>query len=136
MKKIILCFVCLFGLISCKKECSNSNSLFNNNPPESKAYQDELVKQLQNKDRKNIVYTLEKYVEKGEVTYLYFGVSDANLCATAILKAKKFDAKLDPIHKTKGQGYFGAVFQNLRFQIVQDSNKTELIYESVDRIID
>ena len=40
------------------------------------------------------------------------------------------------IHKAKGMGYSGAELTNLKFDIYQDSSKTELIYQNLDGIVD
>jgi hypothetical protein len=47
-----------------------------------------------------------------------------------------WDDKLKQLRTAKGKSYQGAEFTNLKFDVLQDSLKTEFIYKSFENIID
>ena len=79
---------------------------------------------------------LDKYQEDDGLQYLHVFIQGDGLCAKGIVTIKKWDDKLEGIHKAKGMGYSGAELTNLKFDIYQDSSKTELIYQNLDGIVD
>lgn len=135
MKPIFTLFIALL-FASCQRECYNTNPVFDNNPPESKVYQDELVRQLGSDSHNDISYTLEKYEEKGGVPYLHINLKDDGLCAIAVVKVMHWDENAFGIRDKKGKGYYGAGLLNLKINCIQTGRKTELIYKSIDAILD
>jgi hypothetical protein len=127
----------LLFLYGCQNgTCTNSNSIFDKNLPESKIYQDELIKQLKQTANSDVVYTLKEYKQKGDNTYLYVVTKSTNLCAIAVVKVVEWNEKIEDIHRTKGKGYFYSEFKNLQLDFIQDSLKTEIIYKDLEKIID
>ena len=117
---------------SCNRpECITNNTILKNNKPNSKIYKDELVKQLKTVEQENLRFWLKSY--DGET--LNFNIQGNNLCAILTLTIKDWK-KLESVQKSKGKGYVGAEFTNLRFEIIQDSIATKFIYKNYDFIID
>ncbi len=128
---IILLQVILL-LSSCNKpECFTKNIIFKNNIPNSKIYKDELVKKLKTEEQEDLRFWLKSYDEET----LYFNIQGNNLCAILPLTIKDWK-KLESVQKSKGKGYVGAEFTNLKFDIIQDSIATKFIYKNYDSIID
>ena len=133
-----LLLFCLFAFItSCEKpKCLNTNPVFDKYSPEEKQYKDELIKQLKLVDKSKLIYTFNRFQEDDSLQYFHISIRGEGLCAKGIITIKKWDDKLESIMKSKGMGYSGAIFKNLRFDFYQDSLKTELIYKSLDGISD
>ena len=129
---------CLLSLtVSCDRpQCKNTNPVFDKFSPDEKEYKDELVKQLKVVDNSKLSYWLDKYQEDDSLQYLHVFIQGDGLCAKGIVTIKKLDDKLEGIQKAKGMGYSGAELTNLKFDIYQDSTKTELVYKSLDGIVD
>ena len=66
---------------------------------------------------------------------LYFRIQGDGLCAKIVLNVEQWN-KLEELRQKKGVTFRGAEFTNLKFDIVQDSLKTEFNYKDFDRIID
>jgi hypothetical protein len=139
MKKtliISLLFTSFLCFISCDRpNCENRNPTFENNSPNSKAYKDELIKQLNNIDKTKLTYWLQKYDKQNGKESLYFNIQDDGLCAILHLTINDWN-KLEDVRERKGIGRRGAEFTNLKFEIIKDSVSTEFIYKTFDRIID
>ena len=133
----ILTTFCLFIFVaSCDRpECKNTNPVFDKYSPETKEYKDELIKQLKLIDNSKLTYWFDKYQKDNEHEYIYINIQGDGLCAKSMVTVKQWD-KLAGIQKTEGKGYSGAKLKNFKFEIYQDSTKTELVYKSVDAIID
>lgn len=128
---------CFSGLmISCDvPNCTNTNPVFDNNTPGTKAYNEELLKQLSIRDNDDVIYTLVKYEETEGKEMLHIKVQDDSLCATAVMTMINW-GKLEDIQRTKGNGYINAELDNLSFDIYRDNDKTELLFKDADGIID
>ena len=118
-----------------RPKCANNNPIFTNQQPESKAYKDELVKQLALTDKNQLTYWLQKYDDTDGVESLYFHIQGDGLCAILHLSMNHWN-KLEHVRSKKGVGRRGAEFTNLKFDIVQDTHSTQFIYLSYDRLID
>jgi hypothetical protein len=140
MKKkftLLACFTLLALNISCgKHECKNTNTVFDTYAPGSTEYNDELLKQIGSADPSSIHYWFDSYEEKEGAEYLHISIQGDNLCAKGIISVVNPDEKLKSLLKAKGKGYSGAELEHLQFSIYKDADKTELIYESMDAIID
>lgn len=127
----------LTALLACDRpQCVNSNPVFENNAPTAKIYKDELLQQINTEGKSNLTYWLKGYEERNGKTYLQFNVQARNLCAVADVLVKHWDEKTRGIKRTKGVSYSGAEIKGLEFTVEQDSAHTELIYKSLDAIID
>ena len=129
-------FVFLIFTWSCNRpECNNTNPVFDQFSPESKEYKEELVNQLGKIDNSKLRYWFDEYQDIDKQEYIRVFIQGDGLCAKAVLAVKQWD-DIRSIRQTKGKGYRGAELKKLRFTIVQDSVKTDLIYSGVDAIID
>jgi len=136
LHNIFVFFCLLIFTVTCDRpECNNSNPIFNKFSPDTKQYKDELIKQLKLVNNEKLRYWLEQYQENGGQEYLYFFVQGDGLCAKIILNVKQWN-KIEGVKKSKGVSYRGAEFKNLKFDIFQDTLKTEFIYKDLDKIID
>ena len=138
MKKIFITSLIfsILGIASCDRpDCNNENPIFEINPPESKVYKEELIRQLESIDRSQLTYRLQEYDEKDGKESLYFHVQGEGLCAILHLKMTHWE-KLETVREKKGVSYQGAEFTDLNFEIEEDSLSTEFIYKTFDRIID
>ena len=65
MKQLVITTVFIFstlGNISCdRSNCTTENSIFKENTPKSKAYKNELAKQLKSIDKSKLTYWLQKH---------------------------------------------------------------------------
>ncbi len=126
----ILCFA------SCDRpKCNNNNPIFENYQPNSKVYKDELIKQLNVIDHKELSYWFHKYENINNTESLYFNIQGEELCAILHISVNNWK-NLENIRQNEGKGYRGAEFINLKFSIAQDISSTKFIYSSFDRIID
>lgn len=135
LNAIALCIL-IVGVMSCDRpQCTNKNPIFEKNQPDSKIYKDELVKQLKTIDQTKLTYWLQKYEKNDGKEYLYFFIQGNDLCAIIVLTVNQWN-RLENLREKKGVGYRGAEFTNLKFDILQDSSKTEFIYKGFSRLID
>ena len=136
-KSILFFSTLLIFLASCNgPECKNYNPVFDKFSPSSKEYKNELVNQLKDIDHKELSYWLKEYEEVNGQEYLKFHIQSDNLCAIIILTMQHWDDKLKYVKAAKGQSYQGAEFTDLKFDILQDSLKTEFIFKNFEKIID
>ncbi len=140
MKTKIKFFLPLFCLaiilLSCDRPvCKNTNPVFDKYSPDSEEYKSELVKQLGIVDKTKLTYWFSDYVESSGKELLYFRIQGDGLCAKIVLNVDQWN-KLDELRQKKGETFRGAEFVNLKFEIVQDSLKTEFKYKDFDRIMD
>ncbi|MFA6335015.1 MAG: hypothetical protein WCX48_05580 [Bacteroidales bacterium] len=140
MKTKIKFFLPLFCLVillfSCDRPlCKNTNPVFDKYSPDSEEYKSELVQQLGIVDKTKLSYWFSEYVESAGKELLYFRIQGDGLCAKIVLNVDQWN-KLDELRQKKGETFRGAEFVNLKFEIVQDSLKTEFKYINFDRIID
>jgi hypothetical protein len=131
---VLLCLLLL--IVSCDRpQCKNTNQLFDKYSPDSKEYKEELIKQLKLIENSELSYWFKEYKLENEKEYIYVFIQGRNLCAVGELTVKQW-GNLGSIQRTKGMGYQGAQLTNLKFDIYQDSSKTELIYKSHGMILD
>jgi len=134
--KILTPLFVLFFVISCKSpQCKNKNVVFDKFGPSSRDYKEELIKQLGAVDHSKINFLFHECFSTNGKNYLIFFVRSDSLCANAILLIRSWTG-IENIEKTKGKGYRGAEFKNLKFDIYRDSLQTELVFKSADKIFD
>jgi len=139
MKKHLTKFLFIASLVlvvSCTKSDVKQNAVFEKSLPDSKAYKDELVKQIKAADQSSLAYYFNSYEEKDGKEYLDITIEGKNLEAHTLLLIKNWDQTLQPLKEFKGKGYGGSELVNLKFDIVQDSATTEFVYLSASEIVD
>ena len=131
----------IFGFLvlatSCDRPvCENANPIFDKNPPDSKAYKDELVKQLLKVDKAKLAYWFDNYKDNQNSQFIQANVQGDGLCAKIILTVNESDKGIEELLVNKGGGYSGAELQDLKFEIKQDDVSTEFIFQEVSNIAD
>lgn len=123
-------------VISCDRpECSNTNPVFDANPPESNEYKMELAAQLDN-NPEGLTYWFDRYEEKNGEELMAVFVQGENLCAKAIITIREPNDKLDGIIRAKGGGYHGAELDGLEFATVKQAGETMFVYKNLGSILD
>jgi hypothetical protein len=115
--------------------CKNTNPLFDKYSPDSREYKAELVNQLGIVDKSKLTYWFNAYAESNGQEQVFFNIQGDGLCAVIVLDVEEW-GKLEKLRQKKGLGYRGAKFTNLKYDIRQDSVKTEFIYRDFDKLID
>ncbi|MCP3928685.1 MAG: hypothetical protein GY705_06245 [Bacteroidetes bacterium] len=132
----ILTSAVLFQIYSCDRpECQNTNPVFENYKLESLEYKTELIKQIEKIGKENLSYWLDHYMEKNEQEYIVVNIQNGPLCAKGVFLIKNWN-KIEGIKKSKGVGYRGAELKGFSFDIERESDKIELVYRDLERIID
>lgn len=134
-KILFICSSVVYVVACDRPVCFNENPVFDQSPPDSKMYKDELAYQLKQVDRTNLTYWFDKYEEKEGKEYIHVLIQGNGLCAKGVITVKEWN-KLGKIRQTKGLGFRGAKLKKLCFDIYQDALVTEFIYRSIDAIID
>lgn len=127
---------CLFMAVSCNESVANQNPVFEKSLPDSKTYQEELVKLLKNADASKLAYYFNEYKEKDGKEYLDVTIKSPDFEAHTLMLVKEWDKTMEVIKEFKGKGYGGSEMVNLKYEIVRDSAKTEFVYVSADELID
>jgi len=106
-----------------------------NNAPETKAYKEELASLLEKANPTKLEYYFDHYVEKDGTDYLYVNIEGA-VDAIAVVTVREWDDKLKELYESKGQGYSGSEFKNLKLEVERDSANTSFVYKGMDGIFD
>jgi len=127
----------LFLVASCdRRECKNTNLIFDKFSPDTKEYKEELVKQLAKVDKSKLTYWMDTYQEGDSSQYIYAHIQGDGLCAKVVLIINDSEKGIEGLLKNKGMGYSGAELKDLKFNIKQDSTSTELIFQEISGIVD
>lgn len=123
-------------IVSCDRpDCKNENPIFDKYNINSAEYKIELRKQIEKYGQKELQYWFESYIEDNGKEYIIVNVQNNSLCAKAMILVNDW-SKIENIKRTKGKGYTGAKLKGLVFEFENDSNKTELIYKDIKRVVD
>lgn len=135
MKYTLLLLFCI--LLSCDRpHCTDTNTVFSSNTPESSIYKFELKNQIQKIGSNNLRYWLKAYVENTNEDYLLINVQNDSLCAIMKLSVPVWDKKIEHIRDRKGVGRRGAELSGLQYSIVARPDSIDFIYKGLDYIID
>ncbi len=133
---IIFILFVILTVVSCDRPiCSNKNPVFDKYDINSFEYKTELLKQIEKIGQKNLSYRFESYIKENEKEYIIINIKNNSLCAKGKILVKDWN-KIEEIKRTSGQSYVGAKLKGLTFNIENDSNKIELIYKDITRIVD
>ena len=133
---IIFILFVILTVVSCDRPiCSNKNPVFDKYNINSFEYKTELLKQIEKIGQKNLSYRFESYIKENEKEYIIINIKNNSLCAKGKILVKDWN-KIEEIKRTSGQSYVGAKLKGLTFNIENDSNKIELIYKYITRIVD
>ena len=133
---IIFILFVILTVVSCDRPiCSNKNPVFDKYDINSFEYKTELLKQIEKIGQKNLSYWFESYIKENEKEYIIINIKNNSLCAKGKILVKDWN-KIEEIKRTSAQSYVGAKLKGLTFNIENDSNKIELIYKDITRIVD
>ena len=118
-----------------KTEEKAPNAVLLNNAPETKAYKEELASLLEKADPSKLEYYFDHYVQKDGIDYLYVNITGA-VDAIAVVTVREWDDKLKELHESKGKGYSGSEFKDLKLEVERNSVNTLFIYKGIDGISD
>lgn len=135
MKTYHLPLVLLVALtLSCqKKECHNTNPVFESNAPASAIYKTELVRLIAASQPTDIHYYLKGFTDTETTDYLLLNISGKDFCATSTVALSGNDAVANQLRGTRGMGYNGAELEGLHLNAGRDGT---LFYESCDNLVD
>lgn len=134
---LILFCLTLIATSCDRKQCTNTNPIFDTHEYHEEAYKKELAKQIETIGLENLRTWLADYIEKDGKTYLVFYIQNNELCAKAMVTMISWDEKMQHVIDRKGKGRVHAEFTNLKFETITTKNgKTEFIYQSFDRLLD
>lgn len=80
-------------------------------------------------------YYFNHYVHKDSTDYLYVNIEGA-VDATAVVTVREWDDKLKYLHESKGKGYSGSEFKNLRMEVERNPANTSFVCKEIDGISD
>jgi hypothetical protein len=122
---------------SCAKpECKNSDPIFDKYLPDSKAYNDELLRRMRSVDESRLSYWVDGYSESAKTKSLRVKVRGKNLCALMILQITASQKGIEGIVKNRGGGYSDAELTGLEYGIALDGDTPKFIFRKAGRIID
>jgi hypothetical protein len=135
---VILAILGIVSLaVSCDRFiCRNTNPIFDKYPPESKAYKDELVRQLSMVDRSKLAYWMDRYDEDKYSKSIRARIQGDGLCAKIVLVIKEHQKGIEGLLEKKGMSYYGAGLLDLQFDIRQQNGETEFVFREVSGILD
>jgi hypothetical protein len=140
MSRILNLITILFLLsiaTSCDRPlCENTNPIFDKYSPETKEYKDELVNQLSQIDKSKLTYWMDTYQNKSNSEYMGVYIQGDGLCAKIVLVIKDSRKGIEDIIQHEGVSYVGAELEGLKFDITQDSVKTEFVFREVGNVVD
>ena len=117
-----------------KPSCKNSNPVFENYAPGTKAYNNELATQLRDADTK-AKFWIEGYETNQGKEYMTVEVQAQGMCAKMCLDITG-NTRLEQFRKVKGMSYSGAELSGLYYHIVQNDSSYSFVFDDVDWIVD
>jgi hypothetical protein len=139
MNKIAIITVGLLLLCACNRpECQNTNPVFEQNKIDSKAYLEELVKEIGKRDPKDLRYWMDVWEVRDHQKYMIVHVQGDGLCAKAFLTIPPDEAKDTDLAKDRqfAGGWRGAEIVDLEFDVVQEGAGPVLLFRGYDHMID
>ena len=132
----LLSFIMVCVLQSCnRRECANTNPVFNEYQPGDIAYKDEVIEKIMGTED-GFRYIVTGYEEEGDKQYLNVAIQGDSICAEVSLLLLKTDHVIKHLTEVKGLGYHHAELKGLKFTIIENHTSTEFVYIGAERIID
>ena len=121
-----------------RPECRNTNPVFDQNSIDSKAYLEELVKEMAKRDPKDLTYWMYNWEVRDYKQYMIVNVQGDGLCAQAFLTlpADKPAYKGPKKDYSSAGGSRGAQIVGLEYQVVHSAEGPVLLFEKYDDMID
>ena len=131
---ISIVIVTFLTIISCDKpRCENKNPNYLDNPINSKAYNDELVKELSTEQ--DLGFWLKEVVSEKGNDYLDVYIYNENVCTVGRFLVTDW-SPIEGIYKTKGVGYRNAKLHGFLYSITYTKSETILNFQDLTSIID
>ena len=118
-----------------RPNCENKNPIFDKYAINSEEYKAELLSQIEKYGQKNLTYWFDSYLVENGKEYITVKIQNDSLCAKGMIQVNDWN-KIEGIKRTKGKGYVGAKLKGLTFNVENDSNRIELVYKDITRIVD
>ncbi|MDY0282023.1 MAG: hypothetical protein RBR35_15840 [Salinivirgaceae bacterium] len=135
-KLMTLILLVILTAVSCDRpNCHNKNPIFEKYEISSVDYKTELIQQIEKIGQQNLTFWFESYIKENEKEYIIVNIQHDSLCAKGKILVNDWN-KIEGIRRTNGQSYSGAELQGLTFNVEKDSNKIELVYNDLIRIVD
>jgi hypothetical protein len=140
MKRItylpVMISLVILTMVACDRpNCENKNPIFDKYAINSEEYKTELMSQIEKYGQQNLTYWFDSYRVENEKEYITVKIQNDSLCAKGIIQVNDWN-KIEGIKRTKGKGYVGAKLKGLTFNVENDSNRIELVYKDITRIVD
>ncbi len=133
---ILVISLMILIVVSCNRpNCENKNLIFDKYDIDSEEYKTELLNQIEKYGQKNLTYWFDSYIKENGNEYIIVNIQNHALCAKGKIQVNDWN-KIEGIKTTQGKGYVGAKLKGLTFDVEKKSNKTELIYKDINRIVD
>lgn len=135
IQRLLLAGLLCLAIACDHPQCRNTNPVFDKFDHGTREYKSELFKQLKNRDQSELYVVFENYERHNEQDFMLVRIEGKDLCAKGLMTVKDWSL-LGSIQKNKGEGYRGAVLKDLKFEIQHDSTCMELVFKSLDKIVD
>lgn len=112
--------------------CDNTNSVFENNPYDSNVYKAELIRLLKETRDEETKFWFNKYIDSNHIAVT---IQNDKICAKGHLTVKKWERFMKHLKEVEGKSYGGPLI-GLKYSLIDDRNKPEIILLSVRDIID
>lgn len=127
-KIVVLLFVIIF--VSCGR--SKNNAIFTKYSSTSELYKQELLKQMKERDIKDITFFFNKSLRVGGNDYIELIFKAKGMEAKGLVLVKNW-GKIEPLKKSPG--YRGAELKNLKLELIE-TKISSFLYKDINRIID
>lgn len=133
MRNIVAVFIGLIVVTACNSYSISENKepVFKNFKPEEAVYKNKLAEMIQS-NPDDLTYIFEKYIDAEHIEIM---VSGTDFLATGLIQVNDWTG-IEGVKEAKGGGYRGAELSGLQLDIVDKPSGAELIYKSIDYIID
>lgn len=124
-------------LLACNKpHCKNNNPILQQNTTGSRAYTDELLKQIERLSPAKTSFWLDSFQEINHVKMLHLSVQGEGLCAKMQVIIQQAITGIEGIIQTKGKSYSGAELKGLEYTVEKSENSNTFIFNKITAIID
>jgi hypothetical protein len=112
--------------------CDNTNPVFENNSYDSRAYKAELIRLLKETKEGKTKFWFSNYVDANHIAVT---IQNDKICAKGYLTVDKWEGFMKHLKEVKGKSYGGRLI-GLKYNLIDDENKPEIVLLSVRNIAD
>lgn len=132
---VILFYFGYLGFLGLKyppPSCDNTNPIFENNAYDSRAYKAELIRLLKETQEEKADFWFSNYVDENHIAVT---IQNDKVCAKTYLTVERWEGFMKHLKEVKGKSYGGRLI-GLKYRLVDDENKPEIVLISVRDIVD